>query len=165
MYNIIIWYLYVLQNDHLNNLVNCFHHTYQRNFFVMRTFNMYPLSNFQKCNTVLTIDTMPSIKPAWHIIFLNGSPYLFFRFYLFIFREGKEGRMRGRESSVCGCLSHIHNWEPSPQPRHVPWLEIEPASLCFSSWHSIHWVTPATTGSLYLLIPCHPLPSHFGFYT
>ena len=127
----------------------------------MRTFNMYPLSNFQKCNTVLTIVTMPSITPTWHIYFLTGSSYLFFRFYLFIFREGKEGRKRGRESSMCGCLSHIRNWEPSPQPRHVPWLEIEPASLCFSGWHSIHWVPPARTGSLYLLIPCPPLPLWF----
>ena len=32
---------------------------------------------------------------------------LFLRFYLFIFREGKRGRKRGRETSMCGCLSHI----------------------------------------------------------
>ena len=28
------------------------------------------------------------------------------RFYLFIFREGKGGRKRGRETSMRGCLSH-----------------------------------------------------------
>ena len=34
-------------------------------------------------------------------------PYLFFRgfIYLFIFREGKGERKRGRETLMCGCLS------------------------------------------------------------
>ena len=42
------------------------------------------------------------------------------RFYLFIFRErGMEGE-RGRETSMCGCLSHAPYWGPDPQPRHVP---------------------------------------------
>ena len=29
--------------------------------------------------------------------------FFFLRFYLFIFREGKGGTKRGRETSVCGC--------------------------------------------------------------
>ena len=42
------------------------------------------------------------------------------RFYLFIFRErGREGE-RGRERSMCGCLSHARYWGPGLQPRCVP---------------------------------------------
>ena len=31
---------------------------------------------------------------------------------------------------------------PGPQPRHVPWLGTEPATLWFAGQHSIYWVTP-----------------------
>ena len=41
---------------------------------------------------------------AFQICFLNVDVSIFLRFYLFIFREGKGGRKRGRETSVCGCL-------------------------------------------------------------
>ena len=61
-------------------------------------------------------------------------------FYLLIFRG--ERRERGKETSVCGCLSHTY-WEPSLQPRHVPWLGMDPATTCFTGWCSIHWNTPA----------------------
>ena len=51
----------------------------------------------------------------------QGNPYfddnknkvqwiIFKRFYLFIFREEKGGRKRGRETSMCGCLSHAPYW-------------------------------------------------------
>ena len=33
------------------------------------------------------------------------NSFFFPRFYLFIFREGKGGRKRGRERPMCGCLS------------------------------------------------------------
>ena len=36
-----------------------------------------------------------------------------------IFR-GEGGRKRGRETSMCGCLSHTPHWGPGLQPRHVP---------------------------------------------
>ena len=49
---------------------------------------------------------------------------------------------------MCGCLSHAPNWGPGPQPRHVPWLGIELATLCFSGPCSIHWVTPARANFL-----------------
>ena len=39
---------------------------------------------------------------------------------LFIFREGKGGRKRGGETSMCGCLSCAPSWGPGLQPRHVP---------------------------------------------
>ena len=40
---------------------------------------------------------------------------------------------------MCGCLLHVPYWGPGLQPRHVPWLEIEPATLWFTGQHSIHW--------------------------
>ena len=42
-----------------------------------------------------------------------------------------------------GCLWHAPYWGPGPQPRHVPWLGIEPVTLWFASWCSVHWATPA----------------------
>ena len=60
--------------------------------------------------------------------------------YLFIFRGG--GREKERETPVCSCLLCTPYWGPGPQPRHVPWLGIEPVTLWFTGWHSIHWATP-----------------------
>ena len=72
---------------------------------------------------------------------------LFFFFFkiLFIYfkRGGKGRRKRGRETLMCGCLSHALNWGPGPQPRHVPWLGIKLMTLWSLGWHSIHWATPA----------------------
>ena len=66
----------------------------------------------------------------------------------FIFRErGREGK-RGRETSMC-CLSCTSYWGPDLQPRHVPWLGIEPVTLCFTVWCSTHWATPARARWLY----------------
>ena len=65
------------------------------------------------------------------------------RFYLFIFREGKRGRKSGRETSMCGCLSHAPYWGPGPQPGHVPQLVIEPVTLWFTGGHSVRSATPA----------------------
>ena len=52
---------------------------------------------------------------------------------------------RGWETSMCVCLSSAPYWGPGPQPRQVPWLGIEPATLWFTGQHSIHWATPART--------------------
>ena len=68
----------------------------------------------------------------------------------FIFREGKGGRKRGTEISMCSCLSCGPHWGPGPQPRHMPWLGIEPVTLWFAGWHSIHWATPTRAENLYL---------------
>ena len=69
--------------------------------------------------------------------------WLFFFKVLFIFREEKGGRKRERQTSMCGCLSCAPIWGPGQQPRHVPWLGIEPVILWFTDHHSIHWATPA----------------------
>ena len=75
---------------------------------------------------------------TFHIITFFGKD-----FYLLIFREEKGGRNRGRETSMCGCLFRAPHWGPGPQPRHVPWLGIEPATLWFTGQHSVHWATSA----------------------
>ena len=67
----------------------------------------------------------------------------FVRFYLFIFRERGRDRERGREISMCGCLSCALHWGPDLQPRLVPWLGIRLVTLWFTDPHSIHWATAA----------------------
>ena len=77
-----------------------------------------------------------------HVV-TNGSIYFFLEI-LFIFREGLEGRRkRGRETSMCCCLLCAPYWGPGLQPRHVPWLGIEPVTLWFADQYSIYWATPA----------------------
>ena len=39
---------------------------------------------------------------------------------IFIFREGKGERKRGRETSMCGCLLSVPYWGSGQQTRHVP---------------------------------------------
>ena len=49
--------------------------------------------------------------------------------------------MRGREASMCCCLSHSPFRAPGLQPRHMPWPGTELATLWRTGWHSIHWAT------------------------
>ena len=51
---------------------------------------------------------------------------------------------------MCDCLSHSPHRGPGPQPRHVPWLGMEPATLWFTGQHSVHWATPARVRTLLL---------------
>ena len=73
---------------------------------------------------------------------------------LFIYlRERKGERKRGREILICVCFSCTLYWGPGPQPRHVPWLGIEPARADFTSWLLIHiFLLPLTR---YLLLLCY----------
>ena len=96
-------------------------------------------------------------RPALGLTGPSSGKLLFLkRFYLFIFRERKGGRKRGRETSVCGCLLCTSYWGPGPQPRHVPWVGIEPVTLWFTEWQSIHWATPARAGKPFLTLPTPP---------
>ena len=52
-----------------------------------------------------------------HCLYVWILPLPFLMFYLFMFRE------TGRESSMCGCLSHGHNCGPGLQPRMCPECE------------------------------------------
>ena len=78
--------------------------------------------------------------------FIYKKLCIFKRFHLLIFRErGREGE-RGekhqcvRETSV-GCLLQAPNLRSGLQPRHVPRLGIEPATLWFTGRLSTHWAT------------------------
>ena len=48
---------------------------------------------------------------------------------------------------MCGCLWHAPYWGPGLQPRHVPWLGIQPATHWFVYPHSMHWATPGRAPS------------------
>ena len=69
--------------------------------------------------------------------FFRSILFLFLKYLKNLFLEGKGGRKRGRETSMCGCLLHTHYWGPGLQSRHVPWLGMEPMTLCFPGWHSV----------------------------
>ena len=44
----------------------------------------------------------------------------FLKDFIYLFLEtGREGE-RGKETSMCDCLSHTPQWEPGLKPRHVP---------------------------------------------
>ena len=54
---------------------------------------------------------------------LNVFYFIFYSFkdFIYLFLERGEGeRKGGRETSMCGCPSHVPYWRPGPQPRHVP---------------------------------------------
>ena len=61
--------------------------------------------------------------------------------FIYLFSERGEGRTKGTETSMCGCLSHGPHWGPDLQPRHVPWLGIELTTVWSTGWPSIHWAT------------------------
>ena len=79
--------------------------------------------------------------------------FLFILLFIYAFLERGEGKEKGRETSMCGCLSCTSYWGPGLQLRHVLWLGTEPATLWFRGQHSIHWATPAR--ALFLFISHH----------
>ena len=85
-------------------------------------------------------------------ILLISSCIICFKDFIYLFLERGRQRERGREISMCDCLSRVPHWEPGPQPRHVPWLGIKSATLWFAGRHSIHWATPAWTHELFWYI-------------
>ena len=44
----------------------------------------------------------------------------FLKDFIYLFLDRGEGRERGKETSMCGCLSHTPYWGPGLQPRCVP---------------------------------------------
>ena len=81
-----------------------------------------------------------------------GGLWLYFlRFYLFTFRE--RGRKGEKHQCVVACHTHPY-WGPGLQPRHVPWLGIEPGTLSFEGQQSIQWATPPKYMMVY--IDCDP---------
>ena len=95
-----------------------------------------------------------SVKLLFHFwfCFYESFLYLFKKDFIHFYTEEKGGRKRGRERLMCGCLSHAPYCGPGLQPRHVPWLGIEPATLWFVGQCSIHWATPASILWVFSLI-------------
>ena len=62
--------------------------------------------------------------------------FYFLKDFIYLFLVSRREGERGRETSMCGCLSHTPSWGLGPQPRHVPWPRMEPATLCFAGWCS-----------------------------
>ena len=75
------------------------------------------------------------------------STFLIYKDFIYLFLERGEGRETERKRNIVvweiDYLSHTPNPGPGPQPRHVSWLGIEPATFKFSGLHSVHWATPA----------------------
>ena len=44
----------------------------------------------------------------------------YFLRFIYLFSDKGEGRERGRETSMCGCLLHALQCRPNLQPTHVP---------------------------------------------
>ena len=87
-----------------------------------------------------------------HLCFPFEVIYIFcFKDFIYLFLERGEGRKRGKETPVCGCLSSTPYWGPGLQPRHVPWLGIEPVTLWFAGWCSIPWAPPGRAIYIFLL--------------
>ena len=92
------------------------------------------------------------IEPAalwftgWHSIHWATSAraiiHFFKRFYLFL--ERGEGREKGKEGNIFvrgKQISCLFNRRPGPQPGHVPWPGIKPATFRFAGQCLTHWAT------------------------
>ena len=63
---------------------------------------------------------------AFFSVVQYGLLFLKKKIYLFVFRERVREGERGRETSMCGCLSRAPNWGPGLQPRQCPEWESNP---------------------------------------
>ena len=113
-------------------------------------FSVQILHFFVKCIPKYSIALMLSMECFLNFIFrlllLYKSTIDFLNFkkdFTYLREGGREEEREGEETSMCGCLSCALHWGPGPQPRHVPWLGIEPLTFGFSGRCSIHWATPA----------------------
>ena len=61
----------------------------------------------------------------------------FFFFFFLRERERKGGRKRGREASMCGCLSCASHWGSGHQTRHMPLTGNQTIDPWLTGWHSI----------------------------
>ena len=130
------WYIWdihksIWSHKKSNNIIELRYNIY---YISMYTYLSIYLPIYQ-CYILCSGNALLSVR-----IFFKDSIYLFQR-------EGKGERKRGRESSMwetlVGCVSCAPNQGPGPQPRHVPWLGIKPATFWFTGQRSIHWATRA----------------------
>ena len=81
--------------------------------------------------------------------------YLFIYLFIYLFESGRGGEREGgnywcaRETWI-GCLLHAPRWGPGLQPRHAPWLGIEPATLWFTGRYSFYWATATRAWHLFI---------------
>ena len=96
------------------------------------------------------------------IIFFKYDVYSTFlkRFYLLISDRG-EGRERNIHVWLPLACPPLGTW-PGSQPRHVPQLGIEPATLWFSGWCSIHRATQARAAVQQYIFKRHLLIKSFS---
>ena len=94
----------------------------------------------------------------------------FLNIFIYLFLDTGEGREK-EERNINVWLPLTHPlWGPGLQPRHVPWLGIEPVALWFAGQHSVHWATPARVYSFLsclafmIAFPSH-MPRLFLFLT
>ena len=91
-------------------------------------------------------------KPGFHFNLLEDFYYILFKDCIYSSLERGEGREKERKRNINMWLPLTHplRWCEGlgPQPRHVAQPGIEPATLGFTGWHSIHWATPARANLL-----------------
>ena len=77
---------------------------------------------------------------------------IFFKIlFILFFRKEKGERKTGRETSMCGCLSHALFWGPGLQPRHVPYTGNRTFIDPLISRSALNqWATPARAYSVFL---------------
>ena len=83
------------------------------------------------------------MTPVPHPPYPIHPKQLFLKDFIYFFRERKGGRKRGREASMCGCLSHTPHWGPGLQPRYVPWTGNQTGDPLTHRPALNHWATPA----------------------
>ena len=82
------------------------------------------------------------------VVWAFEIPFLFYflKGFIYLFLESGDGREKESERNINVWLPLTYPlmgiWTPN---KHVPWLGIEPATLCFTGLCSIHWATPART--------------------
>ena len=98
------------------------------------------------------------LGPLYISIGLNCLYFLLFKDFIYLFLERRKGREKERERNINVWLPLTGPHQgPGPQPRQVPWLGIEPVTLWFTGWRSIHWATPARAWFVFFLH--HILPN------
>ena len=74
----------------------------------------------------------------------------FFKDFIYLFLEkGREGEREGEKHQRMVASHARPYWGPGLQPRCVPRLGIEPATLCFTGMCSVHWATPTRANVIY----------------
>ena len=111
-------------------ICNIFSHTFGFLFiFLMFSLAVQKLFNLMKSHLFILSFISLVLEDVLVKILLHGISYclcffvgsFIFSDFIYLFLERGEGReKRGRETSAYVCLSCAPNWEPGPQPRHMP---------------------------------------------